>query len=188
MPAVIVDAQDILAGSVAIPPRAGVYAWYSRIKIDDSSPALFMKSISDLLAGTSWIPVEKPVKSGKVGPYQVTASLSPRKRKLHANKAVIASALSTNPAGRTGFKQLMADASVLQAPLYVGRTVQLRHRILNQHLKTQTDFSKWITKYLSLSDLVLGYVEMTPLPKETCQVVESVLGTLALPRYALKIG
>lgn len=184
----VLDVRDIINRSVSVPTCAGVYAWYRRLDLNPSSRKNFLNSIEQIMTGNMWLPIEVPSKSGTIGPYRVRAVLSPPRRQLTGRKIPIAEALSATSASRAAMSRLAVDASALQSPLYIGRAVNLRTRIVQGHLQNRTDFSRWVTRFVSFSQLIVAFVEITSLPPNTCEILESLVGTAGFPSYARRIG
>ncbi len=181
----IIDAREFLEGSVSVPDSPGVYAWYRRLSLDDTSVQSFLMSISEVLSADSWPTLVEG--NGKVGPYRAQIRLQPEGRSLSEPKERIAQVVAGDPSHRSRMTRLVLMASVLQPPLYIGETKKLSSRIA-QHLAGQSQFASSMGTNFDRSQLVLTYLEIDRLPDDTRLLLESIVGTAALPRYAGRVG
>lgn len=181
----VVDARELLDGTVSLPDAPGVYAWYRRLSLDDTSAESFLNSVEELVSIDSW-----PVKvegTGKLGPYRADIRLQPQARSLGESKKSIAQNLAQHPTYRARMTKLVLMASVLQPPLYVGEATNLSSRI-RQHLTGQSQFIKSMNETFDRSQLVVSYLETLGLPDDTRWLLEAIVGSATLPRYAGRIG
>jgi len=129
--AVLLRLSEFVRGAdsvlVRVPEAPGVYAWYRDVKIDPSSPeALFQSLIAEIespkfLPRTSSIP---PV-------YEV--SIRSLTTMSNGKKALLRRELE-DPSFRAQLLTAISTAIMFQAPLYIGKTKNLRRRV-KQHLK-----------------------------------------------------
>jgi predicted GIY-YIG superfamily endonuclease len=113
--------------------------------------------------------------------------LKPHAPGLSESKQKIAEQLAKDQQQRAIMKRLVQEASVLQAPLYVGKSQNLSRRI-SQHLKGQTDFSKKLVHAVHPSQLIVAYIETKDLMVKAEELMEVLVGITASPRYAKRIG
>lgn len=182
----VVTAKDIIAETANIPESPGVYAWFKQIMLDETNEENFVASVRDILEYQSW-DVEMQTSPGKCGPYSVEIHLKPHAPGLSESKQKIAEQLAKDQQQRAIMKRLVQEASVLQAPLYVGKSQNLSRRI-SQHLKGQSDFSKKLVHAVHPSQLIVAYIETKDLMVKAEELMEVLVGITASPRYAKRIG
>ncbi len=182
----VVDGKDIVNGSANIPTSPGVYAWYKRLSLDDTTDTNFKSSIEEMLRGQirgKEVPpiVEGTTKSAKI-------QIGQRNLDLSSSKSEVVDSIRQDSQNRTEFAQLVLRASVLQPPLYVGKADNLRQRIIYGHVGGRSGFSKYITAYLSFPEMVLSYIEIAGLPPKTNELLEVLVACVSAPLYSEKMG
>lgn len=181
----VVDAKEVINGSVLIPQSAGIYAWYRRLSLDETSESNFIESIENILSGHTW-PMMTGDK-GRVGPYRAEINLTQHVRSLSDSKKAIADAIAADPRKRALLSRLVLQASVLQPPLYVGQAQALGTRI-SDHLRGRSQFTEFLGSTFEASQMVIAYIETVGLPPGAQLLLEAVAGTAAMPRYAGRVG
>lgn len=183
----VVDGKDIVNGSANIPTSPGVYAWYKRLSLDDTTDTNFKSSIEEMLRGQIRGKVVPPIMEGTTKSARV--QIGQRNLDLSSSKSTVVDSIKQDSKNRTEFAQLVLRASVLQPPLYVGRADNLRRRIIHGHVSGRSDFSKYITPYLSFSEMVLSYLEIADyLPSKTNELLEVLIACVSAPLHSERMG
>ncbi len=182
---IVVDVQEIINKVIAIPPSPGVYAWFRKLSLDTTTDANFVSSIREILSAKTWPKTLNG--SGKIGPYSAQLSLQPSRRDLSTSKETIAKDISLNSKQRDQFSDLLLQVSVFQPPLYVGKAINLQVRIAS-HIRGSSGFAKNVFSTIAPSQMVLAYIELTGLPHRAPELLEGIVGSAALARYAGRIG
>jgi hypothetical protein len=181
----VIDAQDIINGSLIAPTSSGIYAWYRRLSVDDTTDENFIVSIEAIMSNAAWPAMSRG--KGRIGPYESDTSLRPFSRALSVSKRGMCQEMAQDPQRRASIASLVLQASVLQPPLYVGRATRLYDRV-NAHLRGETHLATFLGSDFEPSQLVLAYLETAGLPAETHHLLEAIVGTAAIPRYAGRTG
>lgn len=93
---------------------------------------------------------------------------------------------------RVMVRRVFEDAAILQAPLYVGKTVSLQSRF-SQHIKPMSDLNCRLREAgINLDQCILLYTEFESLPenvnKDALDLVEEILSRLLRPGFVKRIG
>ena len=170
---------------------AAVYAWFRDLTLSEeilASEDKFVSTIMELL--------EKPLsvkRKAHVGPfYEVGITAKPRELTPAKEDALRKYAESENT--RKDIGNALETATLLQAPLYVGKANKLANRIWD-HVNRNTKLCSRIEKSgLSLQDCLLAYVPI-PNPDEAEdelipleQLVEDIITRLSRPGFVIRIG
>jgi hypothetical protein len=137
--------------------RPAVYAWYRRLEPQESSAEALQQHVDSLLLSAT-----SPLLCGKVGYlYRVTVQEQPGP--LPDEKRDYLHRLLRDASFRDYLRAFLRHATVLQAPLYVGKTVRLRTRV-GEHIDgVNSDLLELLaTANLSLSDCVLRFTYTGP--------------------------
>lgn len=185
-----IDLPSLIRGSDTacerIPDIPAVYAFFRRIpNLSKLAPESFVARI-ETLVGTA----ASPAHEARVGPlHSVTLIAASELSRLKTERL---EALSHSSAFRDYLGQTLESATFLQAPLYVGKAVQLRERV-RQHLEPMSDLSLRLrSQGVSLGETVLAYAEVA-LPEETVSdvaltLVEEIVTRICRPGYVGRIG
>lgn len=181
----IVDIRDVKDDTTDIPNCPGIYAWYKKIELDDTSKVDFDKSINSILK-KEWkgdITVVTDLKG-----YELEIKLRESKKEITDSKKNIANAVGSNGNIRAKFCYLSTYASVMQEPLYVGKGDDLEVRI-SSHINGNTDFSKRIYNAgFKPTDCILLYLELKSLPNKSNKLLEYIVDSLSSPYYGEQSG
>ncbi|MBI1925910.1 hypothetical protein HYR99_16870 [Candidatus Poribacteria bacterium] len=182
----VVDGKDIVNDSANIPTSPGVYAWYKRLSLDDTTETNFKSSLEEMLRGQIRGKVVPPIMEGTTKSARV--QIGQRNLDLSSSKSKVVDSIKQDSKNRTEFAQLVLRASVLQSPLYVGKADNLRQRI-HGHVSGRSDFSKYIAHYLNFSEMVLSYLEIADhLPSKTNELLEVLIACVSAPLHSERMG
>jgi hypothetical protein len=182
----VVDGKDIVNGNANIPASPGVYAWYKRLSLDDTTAANFKSSVVEMLSGHISGKAVPPIVDGTT--KSVNVQVSQRNIGLTRSKARIVDSVRQDANHRQEFTRLVLRASVLQPPLYVGETSNLHKRIINDHATGKTGFAKYIIDYLEFSEMVCSYIEVKNFPQKTQNLMEALIACASAPLYSGRMG
>lgn len=181
----IMDGRDLFQQMSSIPTKPGVYAWYHRLTIDETSAKLFRDTLCAQLNG----PRPVPNFAGDLGPY--TAELHPRESKFTVSKAETTKAVARSKNYRPRFAYSVLVTSVFQPPLYVGKAdgrTGLRRRI-KEHRDGRTGFGdEMLQKNLMPNELVVAYIVLESLPEKAAELLEYLLTVVSTPPYVKRRG
>ena len=170
---------------------AAVYAWFRDLTLSEdvlASEEKFVSTVMELLGN----PLSEK-QEAHVGPfYEVGITAKPRELTPTKKRELRKYAKSENI--RNDIGSILETATLLQAPLYIGKANRLANRIWN-HVDRNTNLCSRIEEAgLSLQDCLLAYVpipnpddaedELTPL----AQLVEDIITRLSMPGFVLRIG
>jgi hypothetical protein len=170
---------------------AAVYAWFRDLTLSEdvlTSEEKFVSTIMELFGN----PLSEK-REARVGPfYEVGITAKPEKLRPTKEDALRQYAKSENI--RNDIGSALEAATLLQAPLYIGKADRLADRIWD-HVNRNTKLCSRIEKSgLSLQDCLLAYVpisnpddtenELTPL----VQLVEDIITRLSRPGFVIRIG
>ena len=170
---------------------AAVYAWFRDLTLSEdvlASEEKFVSTVMELLGN----PLSVKQKA-HVGPfYEVGITAKPKELTQAKEHALRQYAKSENT--RNDIGSALEAATLLQAPLYIGKADRLANRIWN-HVSRNTAFCSRIEKVgLSLQDCLLAYVPI-PNPDDIeveltslVQLVEDIITRLSRPGFVLRIG
>ena len=114
-----------------IPQRtAGTYSWFQSYIYPENEDDFYEALIKDLEA------TKFQSRSGSIKPYYHVAITS--KGGLGESKAERLKAALKNPEFKKGLIDTLACSTLLQSPLYVGKSVDIRRRI-GEHLEAESD-------------------------------------------------
>ncbi len=111
---------------------------------------------------------------------------------LSDKKASDLETYAVNATFREMVKKVFEDAAVLQAPLYVGKTVSLQTRF-SQHIRPMSDLNCRLREAgITLNQCILLYTEFESLPddvnKDALDLVEEILTRLLRPGFVKRVG
>ena len=170
---------------------AAVYAWFQDLTLSEeilASEDKFVSTIMELL--------EKPLsvkRKAHVGPFY-EVGITAKAKELTETKESALRQYAQSENTRNDIGRALKAATLLQAPLYVGKADRLANRIWD-HVSHQTGFCKRIEKAgSSLQDCLLAYVPI-PNPDEAqdelislVQLVEDIITKLSRPGFVLRSG
>ena len=170
---------------------AAVYAWFRDLTLSEdvlASEEKFVSTVMELLGNPLSAKQE-----AHVGPfYEVGITAKPKEltqAKEHALKQYAKAENTRNDIGSA-----LEAATLLQAPLYIGKADKLANRVWN-HVSRNTAFCSRIENVgLSLQDCLLAYVPI-PNPDDIevelislVRLVEDIITRLSRPGFVLRIG
>ena len=170
---------------------AAVYAWFRDLTLSEdvlASEEKFVSTVMELLGN----PLSVKQKA-YVGPfYEVGITAKPKELTQAKERALRQYAKAENT--RNDIKSALEAATLLQAPLYIGKADRLASRIWN-HVSRNTAFCSRIENVgLSLQDCLLAYVPI-PNPDDIgveltslVQLIEDIITRLSRPGFVLRIG
>ena len=170
---------------------AAVYAWFRDLTLSEetlASEEKFVRTIMKLFGSPLSAKQE-----ARVGPFdEVSIVAKPRELTQTKEQALREYAKSVDT--RKDIGNALEAATLLQAPLYIGKADRLASRIWN-HVSRNTAFFNRIEKAgLSLQDCLLAYMPI-PNPEDTednltslAQLVEDIITRLSRPGFVLRIG
>lgn len=170
---------------------AAVYAWFRDLTLSEDVLASEEKFVSTVL-GLLQNPMSEK-REGHVGPFY-EVSVMAKSRKLTSTKEQALRQYAKSENIRNDIKNALEVATLLQAPLYIGKADKLADRIWS-HVDPNSKLWNRIEKSgLSLQDCLLVYVpipnpdgvgvELTPL----VQLVEDIITKLSRPGFVLRPG
>ena len=179
------DCYNALPGNVA-----AVYAWFRDLTLSEevlSSEERFVNTIMQLLGN----PLSEK-REGRISPfYEVGITIKPEELTPTKKEALRQYAKKENIREDIGIA--LKAATLLQSPLYVGKTDKLANRVW-QHVSHSTDLCDRLDKVdLSLEDCLLAYVRISnPDDVDTdlslVQLVEDIITRLSAPGFVRRIG
>ena len=169
---------------------AAVYAWFRDLTLSEevlSSEEQFVTTVTQLLGN----PLSEKRK-GRVSPfYEVGITIKPEELTPTKKEALRQYAKKENI--REDISIVLKAATLLQAPLYVGKADKLANRVW-QHVSRSTDLCDRLDKVnLSLKDCLLAYVRISN-PDDVdadlslVQLVEDIITRLSAPGFVRRIG
>ena len=170
---------------------AAVYAWFRDLTLSEdvlASEEKFVSTVMELLGNPLSAKQE-----AHVGPfYEVGITAKPKELTQAKERALRQYAKAENT--RNDIGSALEAATLLQAPLYIGKADKLANRIWN-HVSRNTAFCSRIENVgLSLQDCLLAYVPI-PNPDDIevelislVQLVEDIITRLSRPGFVLRIG
>ncbi len=170
---------------------AAIYAWFRDLTLSDdilASEAKFINAILDLLVN----PLSEK-REAYIGPfYEVGVRAKPKELTSTKEGALKQYAKSENI--RSDIGAALKAATLLQAPLYIGKANRLADRIW-AHVNRNTELCTRIEKAgLSFSDCLLAYIPVSN-PDEPdaeltslVQLVEDIITKLSRPGFVLRSG
>ena len=180
------DCYNILPNDIA-----AVYAWFRDLTLSEdilASEEKFVSTIIELLGNPLSAKQED-----RVGPfYKVGITAKPRELTPTKKRTLKQYAKVENT--RNDIGNVLEVATLLQAPLYIGKADRLADRIWN-HVNRNTALCSRIEKAgLSFQDCLLAYVPI-PNPDDTevdltslVQLVEDIITKLSRPGFVLRTG
>ncbi len=134
-----------------LPPAPAVYAWFRTIRVPvNRGPEDFVQSIltaTEAPAAPTW--------RARLGPMHATTLES--RSELTARKQLQLEHLALDAGFRSYVARIIESASILQAPLYVGKAQDLQRRI-SQHLDPMSDLSVRLREAgIRIDDCTLAY-------------------------------
>ena len=181
-----VDCYNALPNDIA-----AVYAWFRDLTLSEdilASEEKFISAVLELLVN----PLSEK-REAYVGPfYEVGVIAKPRELTSTKERALRHYAKSENI--RDDIGSALEAATLLQAPLYIGKANRLADRIW-AHVNRNTELCTRIEKTgLSFQDCLLAYVpvsnpdepdtELTPL----AQLIEDIITKLSRPGFVIRSG
>ena len=169
---------------------AAVYAWFRDLTLSEevlSSEEQFVTTVTQLLGN----PLSEKRK-GRVSPfYEVGITIKPEE--LTPTKKEALRQYAKKEHIREDISIVLKAATLLQAPLYVGKADKLANRVW-QHVSRSTDLCNRLDKVnLSLKDCLLAYVRISN-PDDVdadlslAQLVEDIITRLSAPGFVRRIG
>lgn len=170
---------------------AAVYAWFRDLTLSEdvlASEEKFVSTVMELLGNPLSAKQE-----AYVGPfYEVGITAKPKELTQAKERALRQYAKAENT--RNDIRSALEAATLLQAPLYIGKADRLASRIWN-HVSRNTAFCSRIENVgLSLQDCLLAYVPI-PNPDDIgveltslVQLIEDIITRLSRPGFVLRIG
>ena len=169
---------------------AAVYAWFRDLTLSEevlSSEEKFVNTVTQLLGN----PLSEKRK-GRVSPfYEVGITVKPEELTPTKEDALRQYAKKENI--RKDIGGALKAATLLQTPLYVGKTDKLANRVW-QHISHTTDLCDRLDKAdLALQDCLLAYVRISS-PDDVdadlslVQLVEDIITRLSTPGFVRRIG
>ena len=170
---------------------SAVYAWFRDLTLPDdvlTSETKFVNTVMELFESSL---SEK--QEGRVGPfYEVDITAKP-KNLTQAKEEALRHYAKTETI-RNDIGRALRAATLLQAPLYIGKAGRLAYRIW-RHVSRNTALCDRIEKAgLSLQDCLLAYVPVPNLSDvdieqmRLVQLVEDIITRLSRPGFVLRIG
>lgn len=170
---------------------AAVYAWFRDLTLSEETLASEEKFV-----GTIMNLFRSPLSAkqeARVGPFD-EVSIMAKPRELTQTKEQALRKYAKSADTRKDIGSALEAATLLQAPLYIGKADRLASRIWN-HVSRNTAFFNRIEKAgLSLQDCLLAYMPI-PNPEDTednltsvAQLVEDIITRLSRPGFVLRIG
>ena len=170
---------------------AAVYAWFRDLTLSEeilASEEKFVNTVIGLLGSPLSAKQE-----AHVGPFY-EVGITAKAKELTETKESALRQYAKSENIRNDIGNALEAATLLQAPLYVGKADQLANRIW-RHVSRRTGFCNRIEKAgLSLRDCLLVYVPI-PNPDEAedeliplVQLVEDIITRLSRPGFVLRVG
>lgn len=170
---------------------AAVYAWFRDLTLSEDildSEERFVNTVMELFGN----PLSEK-QEARVGPfYEVGITAKPRELTPTKERALRQYAKTKNI--RNDIGSALEAATLLQAPLYIGKADKLADRIWDHVNRNTTLCSRIEQAGLSLQDCLLAYVSV-PNPDETgveltplVQLIEDIITRLSRPGFVLRIG
>ena len=170
---------------------AAVYAWFRDLTLSEetlASEEKFVGTIMNLFGSPLSAKQE-----ARVGPFD-EVSIMAKPRELTQTKEQALRKYAKSADTRKDIGSALEAATLLQAPLYIGKADRLASRIWN-HVSRNTAFFNRIEKAgLSLQDCLLAYMPI-PNPEDIednltslAQLVEDIITRLSRPGFVLRIG
>ena len=170
---------------------AAVYAWFRDLTLSNdvlTSEEKFVNTVMDLFGN----PLSEK-QEARVGPfYEVGIMAKPKELTPTKENALRRYAKMENV--RNDIGRALEAATLLQAPLYIGKADRLADRIWSHVSHNTTLFSRIEKAGLLLKDCLLAYVPI-PNPDDTedelmplVQLVEDIITRLSRPGFVLRIG
>lgn len=109
--------------------QPAIYSWYRSLKLQDAiqTPEAFISRINNLLSARL-----SDVHLGRLG-YLYEIRINEHSGNLTSRSKDLLYRISENPIARKWLAKNLEEASLLQSPLYIGKTLDLRRRI-GQHM------------------------------------------------------
>ncbi len=178
----VIDGRDLHTNIKSVPRKPGVYAWYPRLSLDETSAVAFRTSMSIQLDAGGTLPKLR----GHIGQY--AADLTPGTTTLTSKKSAISHQVAASSTHRPRFAYAFLATSIFQPPLYVGKANNLRTRI-RSHRDGRSDFSQeMIARNLMPNELVVAYVVLEKLPPKCNELLEYVLTAISAPPFVKRKG
>jgi len=181
----VVDVEEISNDTSDLPNCQGVYAWYKKISIDDTTKSDFDRSVENILT-KEWVGEVKS--KTNLGKYIAEISLTERVKEITDAKRKIANLIKGKSNKRAKFSYLSIYASVMQEPIYIGKGDNLERRI-SRHINGHTGFYDRIREAgFGPTDCVLLYLELRDLPTGSNKLLEYIVDSLTSPYYGKQSG
>lgn len=181
----IVDIDDVEENTSGIPNCPGIYAWYKKIDLDDTTKVDFNDSIDRILE-KRWSGEIKGVI--EIDRYELEVTIGEANKEITDSKRDIANNIGINKNNRAKFCYISTYASVMQEPLYVGKGDNLEVRI-HKHINGHTDFFDRIQDAgFSPTDCIVLYIELRNLPDRSNKLLEYIVDSLSSPHYGKQSG
>lgn len=170
---------------------AAVYAWFRDLTLSNdvlNSETKFISTVMELFDNPL---AEK--QEARVGPFYEVGIVA-KSKELTSTKAKALRRYAKTENIRNDIGRALEAATLLQAPLYIGKADKLADRIWN-HVNRHTTLCDRLEKGgLSLQDCLLAYVQIHN-PDDTegeltsvVQLVEDIITRLSRPGFVLRIG
>lgn len=143
--------------------RPAVYAWYRNLNIAEAtgSAEAFLSKIESFLVGKL-----SDLFQGKLG-YLYEISVQESGGRLGKRNLALLEAIANDAKARSRLAVILNDATFLQAPLYVGKAVDLRRRI-GEHLTGGSDLAdRFQAAQIPIDSCILRYKYIEPLDLQT---------------------
>lgn len=164
--------------AVRLDERPGVYAWYRNInlypKID--SRDAFLTAVQRLVDARL-----SPLHQGKLG-FLYDLSVQEAGGPLSASAQATLEGVAESRDGRAMVASFLKSASLLLAPLYIGKTNNIRRRI-GSHIEGRSELGRLLEDNgMSLSDCMVcyRYVEESPLRLDSQETTTEALRSVSL--------
>lgn len=166
--------------------QAGIYFWFRTFNYPSDEKGFSAALRRDLNAP------KFPSRAGNIRPYyEVTIASSSQ---MSARKERALDTALKDVAFRTHIRQLLTQSIILQAPLYIGKSQNIRRRIAD-HLADDSILSKRLTEHeLNITDTVLLVIPMNDevnlnlYDMEDELLYEEIFSRLFNPTFNFRIG
>jgi hypothetical protein len=169
-----------------LPAAPAVYAWFRTLRLQPNlDPETFAARLESLVAARA-----APDHSARLGPmHGVTLEA---RSDLSSRKSLDLHRLATSEVFRTYVATVVEKASLLQAPLYVGKAQHLQRRI-RQHLDPASDLATRLREIdIRLDECVLAYVIVEAadphIEGESLTLLEEIITRICRPGFVLRPG
>lgn len=183
--------SESIGGSAGVcqrlPTEPAIYAIFREVKLPKKeAPAdEFVKAVISIIEAKA-----APTKKNKVGPlHQIELDSC---SELSQNKTDQLSNLADCEVFRANLGAVLEKASLLQAPLYVGKADSLQSRI-KQHLEPNSDLAlRFREAGINIRSCILAYTvisrEILKLDDKSLFLVEEIISRICRPGFVSRIG